>query len=114
MSGEQNSTENKDAAAVQQEVMQNLLLANLKEQRRHRRWGIFFKSLTFLYLFMLFFTFFPGGGQEKAALSPGKHTSLIDIDGVIAANTEANAETIMKGLRAAFEDKKTAGIIFWT
>ncbi len=111
MADEQERSEKKDTTEMQQEVMQNLLLANLKEQRRHRRWGIFFKSLTFVYLFMIFFTFFSGDGQEKSALSHGKHTALIDIDGVIAANTDANAERIIKGLRAAFEDKNTAGII---
>jgi len=111
MLGEQDNSVKKDSTAIQQDVMQNLLMASIKEQRRQRRWGIFFKSLMFLYLFMIFFTFFPGDGADKASLSHGKHTALIDIDGVIAANKDANADSIIQGLRTAFEDKNTAGII---
>jgi protease-4 len=110
MIGEQNNADSRDTAAMQQEVMQNLLMASIKEQRRHRRWGIFFKSLGFLYLFILLFAFLGGDGQD-AALARSKHTALIDINGVISANNDANADSIIKGLRAAFEDKKTAGII---
>ena len=111
MYGEQDNSENKDPAAMQQDVMQNLLMASLKEQRRHRRWGIFFKSLTFIYLMVLLIAFFPSDGQDSGALTRGKHTALVDINGVIADNTDANADDIISGLRDAFEDKKTAGII---
>jgi protease-4 len=40
-----------------------------------------------------------------------KHTALVDIRGVISMETEANADYIASGLRAAFEDKNTAGVI---
>ena len=40
-----------------------------------------------------------------------KHTSLVDIEGVIAPDLDANADYIISGLRAAFEDKNTAGVI---
>lgn len=105
------NTEQDKSTAMQQEVMQNLLMASIKEQRRQRRWGIFFKSLTFVYLFMVFFALFPGDGQDGGTLTRGKHTALVDINGVIADNSDANADTIISGLRTAFEDKKTAGII---
>ena len=105
------NNEQDNSASMQQEVMQNLLMASIKEQRRQRRWGIFFKSLTFVYLFILLFAFFPGDGQDGGTLTRGKHTSLVEVKGVIADNADANADSIITGLRAAFEDKKTAGII---
>ena len=111
MLGEQNNSEGQDAATMQKDVMQNLLMASIKEQRRQRRWGIFFKSLTFVYLFVLLIAFIPGDGQDAGALSRGKHTALVDINGVIADNTDANADSIISGIRDAFEDKNTAGII---
>lgn len=111
MNDEQDNSANKDSVAMQQEVMQNLLMASLKEQRRHRRWGIFFKLLTFVYLMILLIAFFPSDGQDAGTLTRGKHTALVEINGVIADNTDANADDIISGLRDAFEDKKTAGII---
>ncbi len=39
-------------------LLENLALAALREQRRTRNWGIFFKVLTFLYLFILLFMYF--------------------------------------------------------
>jgi len=41
----------------------------------------------------------------------GKHTALVDLSGVIAANADASADRIVTGLRAAFEDDKTVGVI---
>ena len=32
-------------------LLEKTLLASVQEQRRSRRWGIFFKLLTFVYLF---------------------------------------------------------------
>ncbi|HRB21103.1 MAG TPA: S49 family peptidase, partial [Nitrosomonas sp.] len=36
-------------------LLENLALASLREQRRTRSWGIFFKILAALYLFILLF-----------------------------------------------------------
>lgn len=80
------------------------------EQRRARRWGVFFKLLTFTYLFVILFMFRAdfgdvkhGGGQE--------HTAIIDINGVIAAGEDASADNIVTGLRAAFEEPKAKAVI---
>lgn len=34
-------------------LLEKAVLAGVQEQRRARRWGIFFKSLTFIYLFVV-------------------------------------------------------------
>ncbi len=39
------------------------------------------------------------------------HTAVVDVKGVIASNTEASAEKVIKSLKAAFKDEKTAGVI---
>ena len=38
-------------------LLEKLLMQSGKESRRARRWGIFFKSLTFVYLFVILFLF---------------------------------------------------------
>ena len=44
-------------------------------------------------------------------LSNQKHTALIEINGIISSETEASADFIITGLRKAFEDENTQGII---
>ncbi len=94
----------------ERDLLSRLVLATLTEQRRARRWGVFFKSLLFLYLFSLLVVVLPHKLGESG-LSVGHHTALVELDGVIAADSEANADNIIKGLRAAFDDKGTKGVI---
>lgn len=92
--------------------MERVLMSAIEEQRRARRWGIFFKLLLAAYVFG-FLAMFIVGGLDEAPLS-GRHTALVDLDGVIAADSEANADNVISGLRAAFESKATAGVILRT
>jgi len=103
---------NKPSATTgwERDVLNRLAFASLNEQRRARRWGIFFKSLMFLYLFALLALMMPdkwGSGSVKL----GRHTALVEVKGVIADGTEASADNIVTGLRNAFADKNTAGVI---
>ena len=91
-------------------VLEKLATSAAHEQRRARRWGIFFKSLGFIYLFALLFLGFGWIGKKEPAL-PGKHTALVELNGVIAADSEASAEKITTGLQDAFKDKRTQGIV---
>jgi protease-4 len=94
----------------ERDLLSRLVLATLTEQRRARRWSVFFKSLLFLYLFSLLLFALPHKIGESG-LSVGHHTALVELDGVIAADSDANADNIIEGLRAAFEDKGTKGVI---
>ena len=94
-----------------QDVINRLAFASLNEQRRTRRWNIFFKSLMFAYLFLILLMFYVPDDATTGKLKPGKHTALVEINGVIADNTNANADTVITGLRDAFKDKDTAGVI---
>jgi protease-4 len=93
----------------ERQMISRLAYSALEEQRKSRRWNIFFRSVFLLYLLLLLF-YIPGdwGGES---IKGGKHTSLVEIQGVIADNTPANADTVIGGLRAAFKDKNTVGVI---
>ncbi|MBS1216285.1 MAG: ClpP class periplasmic serine protease [Proteobacteria bacterium] len=91
-------------------TIEKLAFAALKEQRRTRYWGIFFKLLTFAYLTVLIFLAM-GLGAEKERLARGKHTALVEISGVIEAKGDANADDINSALQSAFKDKNTQGVI---
>ena len=84
----------------------------LAEQRRARRWNIAFK--LFIAVFMLLFLSIYLFGKidiSPGKLTDGKHTALIDIQGIIANSEQARADYVTASLRAAYEDSNTAGII---
>lgn len=80
------------------------------EQRRTRRWGIFFKLLTFSYLFALLFLM-SGNFSADVKHNADKYTGLVDLKGVIADSEEASADLLVTGLRAAFEDTGVQAVI---
>ena len=94
----------------ERELVANLATAALKEQRRARRWGIFFKLLTFAYLsFILLLAVDWKSGGEKGGGK--KHTAMVEVSGLIAPGTDASAERVMAALQAAFKDKNTQGVV---
>lgn len=104
------SDHNKQASGWEKAVLEKLLLAAVTEQRRARRWGVFFKLLMFAYLIAAgAIAFYPGFEQNIAG--DGEHTAVVDVIGVIAESEATSAEIIVKGLRAAFKNKKTKGVI---
>jgi len=93
------------------ETIKQIALAQVTEQRRARRWGIFFKFLGFMYLFAILMLIKFDWGHDDLMGETKKHTAVVDVKGLIASNTEASAEKIIKALKAAFKDEKTAGVI---
>ena len=92
-------------------LLEKTLLAGIQEQRRARRWGIFFKLLTFTYLIGALVLFSSGLDLEQGHRSGGHHTALIEVRGTIADQEEAGADKIVGALRAAFENTGTKGVI---
>jgi protease IV len=92
----------------ERELLTRLAMATLNEQRRARRWRTFFILLGFIY-FGIVLILLTDSDWEGA--SKGPHTAVIDISGVIASEMPANAEFVIDGLTAAFEDADTSGVI---
>ncbi|TCK18358.1 protease-4 [Thiogranum longum] len=93
----------------QRDLIQKLATSSLAEQRRARRWGIFFKFLTFAYLVGIVYLYTPD--LEMDAAEHKRHTALVELKGVIAPDKEAGADNVITGLRDAFENENTAGVI---
>ena len=93
----------------EREVLEKVALAAVTEQRRARRWGILFKFLIFAYLFIMLFIAMGWFGKKDS--TGGKHTALVEINGVIASGSPASADAVMQGLADAFKDKRTQGVI---
>lgn len=94
----------------ERQLIEGLAFAALREQRRTRMWGIFFKSLTFIYLFILLLAFTDWFEGKGVGISD-KHTALIDVNGMIMPDGINNADNINASLRTAFKDSGTQGVI---
>ena len=94
----------------ERQTLEKVALAAVAEQRRARKWGIFFKIIGFVYLsFILIMVM---GLMNGADLPSAKtHTALVDLEGVIAPGNQASAERMIEGLQAAFKNKHAKGVI---
>jgi protease-4 len=89
-------------------VIEKLATAALKEQRRARLWGIFFKLLTFAYITVIILLAIDWKGTGEVS---GKHTALVEVNGIIAPGTDSSADRVTTALQAAFKDKNTQGVV---
>jgi protease-4 len=92
-------------------ALEKLARSALDEQKRARHWSIFFKLLLFVYLFLILFYMLGWIGGKDRSATVGAHSALIELHGVIADDEAASAERIIEGLRDAYEDTNTRGVI---
>jgi len=95
----------------EREIIEKVALAAVTEQTRARRWGVFFKSLLFVYLFAVFGMAVYPKMKQNLGVDSKYHTAVIDVVGAIAEDKDANAADIIESLRDAVKDKQTKGII---
>ena len=91
-------------------VIERLATEGLREQKRARRWGIFFKLLTFAFLFATLLVTI-SAISESAHTCLDKCTALVELRGELDADSPASAENITSGLQAAFKNKGTQGVV---
>ena len=89
-------------------VLRDLAFAAIKEQRAKRRWGYVFKGFIFLYLVAILILSYAPGHLPAVKET---HTALVDINGVIAADADANADSVVSGIRDAFDNLSAKGLI---
>ena len=100
---------NDNKPSWEREVVTQLAESSLREQRRARRWGILFKSLTFVYIAAIIFMY--GDTNISHVNLNEKHTALVELNGVISDKDEANADSVVTALRDAFDNEHSAGVI---
>ncbi len=90
-------------------VIKDLATAYLKEQRRARRWNIFFRIFGFMLVGTFFWMMYKGPALDKVSL--GEHTAMVELSGVISSGGDAGAEKMKEQLRKAFADTNAKGVI---
>lgn len=96
------------ASGWERQVLEKLAFATLEEQKTRRRWGIFFKSLGFVYLLAVLLALVDWGGGSG---HEGRHTAMVYLNGVIESKGESSAEKLMEALQNAFEDSNSVGVV---
>lgn len=97
-------------------ILEKAVLASVEEQRRARRWGIFFKLLTFLYLMFVLVVLGRGcstSTQVDAVPNVSDaHLAVVDIQGMIAGDAKSvNSKDTNKALKRAFEAKNAKAVV---
>lgn len=93
-------------------LIEKLVMSLQAEQKRDRRWRIFFRLLGFGYLLLMLVLFYPTrmGTTTDTGITT-EHTALVDVKGVIANDAEANADSLSTALRKAFEAEHSKAVL---
>ncbi len=105
---EQENQQGVTSPHFERDILNRLAFAVINEQRRARRWGILFKSLGFLYLFALLVLLV---GDRDSGEPSGRHTAMVELNGVIDGVSGVSADQIIGSLRSAFGNGQVAGVI---
>lgn len=95
-------------------LLEKAVLASVEEQRRARRWGIFFKFLTFAYLLFIILAMGKScsSSTSDATMTSGSHLAVVDVIGTIAADKQSvNSNNTNKALKKAFANKDSKAVV---
>ena len=97
-------------------VLERVALKALDEQRRARQWGALFKLLWFILAFTIVAGWLGWVGPradktDAGSVSTGRHTAVVELQGIIAPEGRASAERVIKALDRAFKDPNTKGVV---
>jgi protease-4 len=81
----------------------------VRDRRSERRWRVFFRLAWLGIVLAVLWALFVA--RNHVAAPSGSHTALVEVRGEIAPDTEASAERIIAGLKAAFEEKSAQAIV---
>lgn len=94
-------------------LLEKVVLASVTEQRKARRWSIFFRLLSFVVVVsVLFRTCSISDPQEKnKGSNVGNHLAVIDIQGVISSSEkDVNSKDTIQALKDAFSAPNSQAI----
>lgn len=97
---------------LQMTAMNKWSLGMLTEQRRTRRWGIFFKLFLFTIIALsLINTSILIYHASSASSTDEPHIGVVDVDGVIDSRGDASASRIIRGVRSALDNDQVSSVV---
>ena len=100
-------------ATPEMRILEKAVMASIEEQRRARRWGIFFKLLTLGYLLLVALLMLRGCSQDdEDSTTTGDHLAVVDIQGAIGTgNNNVNSDDTIKALKRAFKAEGSKAVV---
>lgn len=95
----------------ERQLVEKLATESLRERRRSRYWGIFFKLLTLAWLTAVIWFFAQGQADFDHLDFSSEHTALVRLQGIISDADGVEADRIIEGLHQAFEHAGTKAVI---
>jgi len=94
----------------ERQALEHLLLENLKETRKARRWKTVLRVLSLILIVGLILQVLDLRPFE-GSFGAERHTAMVSIDGEISSSAIANALDVGSALQAAFENDNSVGVI---
>ena len=115
-SQQSNHSDQNQVQGQEWKILEKAVMASVEEQRRTRRWGIFFKLLSFLYLMFILIMLGRGCSTstqvDGAPMVSDSHVAVVDIQGMIAGDANSvNSKDTNKALKRAFEAKNAKAVV---
>lgn len=104
------------ATGQEWKILEKAVMASVEEQRRARKWGIFFKLLSFAYiLFFIIMMAKSCSTVSKVDSGPSEssaHLAVVDIQGTIADDPNSvNSYDTNRALKRAFEASNSKAVV---
>jgi protease-4 len=93
----------------ERDIIEKIALSALEEQKKARKWRIFFRASTRLLILIVVWWLF-GKDSGHSMTASGKHIAEVQLKGEISTDN-TSAEKIIQGLDDAYEDPNTVAII---
>lgn len=97
------------AAPPLQTLAEQVALELLRDRRRERRWSLAVRLGWLGLAIALVWSIVVAESHTTAPSGP--HTALVEVRGVIDADADANAESLISALRSAFEDEAAKAVV---
>lgn len=104
------TTENNDSLqSWERKALEQLLSDTVKEQRRARRWKIFFRFVYLIVFISIILLLIPSNSKPSGTSKP--HVALIQLKGELADGGDVNASDVNESLNEAFKDPQTKAVL---
>lgn len=110
-------TNSNNVTGKEWQILEKAVLASVEEQRRSRRWSIFFKCLGFAYLLIVLIAMTKGcstSAEKSTTNVSSDHLAVVDIVGTIdssSSQSTVNSEDTNKALNRAFEASGSKAVV---
>ena len=95
----------------EQETIQKVLLEAIKEQRRARRWRVFFRLIVLVLIGWAVYANY--GSDVEDSTKTGPQVAVVDFKGVIDGDNK-NYATVIKGVTDALKDLRAVFFVVTT